>query len=137
MDEITDCLIALVLWFEAVLQNLCNFKLIEIWTLNRLFAIFVSNNFFKSISFWAWSICYNWGYFFLFFLLIFLYAAKLLFFLPRLKDLFLNFLNKVFHIFCWASFVKPVVILPSWLVRLFILINISKHLLWMKTFCSK
>jgi hypothetical protein len=66
-----------------------------------------------------------------------LYAAKLLFFLPRLKDLFLNFLNKVFHILSWAFFVKPVVILPSWLVGLCIQINISEHLLWMKTFCSE
>lgn len=137
MYEIADSLIAFVLWFEGVLQNLCNFKLIEIWALNRFLTIFVSNNFFKSVLFWTRPICYNRSYLFLFLLLIFLKATKLLLFLPGLKDLFLNFLNKVFHIFCWASFVKPVVILPSWLVRLFILINISEHLLWMETFCSK
>lgn len=137
MNEVIDRLIALVLWFKGVLQNLCNFKLIKIWTLNSFFTIFVSNDFFKSIFFWRWSVRWNRCYLFLFFLLIFLEAPKLLLFLPRLKDLFLYFLNKVFHIFSWAFFVKPVVILSSWLVGLCILINISEHLLWMKTFCSK
>ena len=104
MNEAAHGLVALVFSCIGILENLIDIKFIKIWTLNRIFAIFILNYALESIFFWCRTTIRSWSYLLLFFLSIFLEASILILSLTSINHFLFHFFKKIFHLLGRATF---------------------------------